>query len=163
MSTLRVDNIQGQTAGTDRYVVQVVSSNLTSHFNSNSQSFHDITGLSLSITPASTNNKVLIMVNMYASGADTTFFRLVRDSTAIAVGTDGSDADHRGFSMQRESATNLGNTHGVTFLDTPNTTSATTYKVQARNDASAYYFINRRESDTTFGLFSSITAMEIAQ
>ena len=69
MSTLRVDNLQGQTAGTDRYVVQVVSSNLTTHFNSNSQTFHDITGLSLSITPASTNNKVLIMVNMYPSGS----------------------------------------------------------------------------------------------
>ena len=163
MSTLRVDNLRGQTAGTDRYVVQVVSSNLTTQSTSASQTFHDVSGLSLSITPASTNNKVLVMVQMYISGADTTFFRLLRDSTAIAVGTDGADADHRGFTMSRESATNLGNTHGVTFLDSPNTTSATTYKVQARNDASAYYFINRRESDTNFGLFSSITAMEIAQ
>ena len=29
MSTLRVDNLQGQTAGTNRYVVQVVQGTLT--------------------------------------------------------------------------------------------------------------------------------------
>jgi len=163
MSTLRVDNLRGQTAdGKNRYVVQVVQGTVTTHVASASQSFHD-TGLTVSITPAAATSKVLVTVQMYIAGADTTFFRLVRDSTAIAVGTDGTDADHRGFTMSREGATNLGNTHGVTFLDSPNTTLATTYKVQARNDASAYYFINRRESATDFGLFSSITAMEIAQ
>ena len=143
------------------HVLQVVQGTLTTHVASNSQSYHD-TGLTVSITPTATTSKVLITVQMYIAGADTTFFQLVRDSTAIAVGTDGQDADHRGFTMSRETATNLGNTHGVVFLDSPSTTSATTYKVQARNDAAAYYFINRRESGTTFGLFCSIVAQEIS-
>tara|TARA_B100000900_G_scaffold399756_1_gene402658 strand:- start:65 stop:565 length:501 start_codon:yes stop_codon:yes gene_type:complete len=166
MSRLAVDKIVG--ANTESkilipgHVAQVVQGTLTTHAASNSETYHD-TGLTVSITPGATTSKVLITVQMYIAGADTTFFQLVRGSTAIAVGTEGTDADHRGFTMSREGATNLGGTHGVVFLDSPNTTSATTYKVQARNDAAAYYFINRREADTNFGLFSSIVAQEIAQ
>ena len=60
MSTLRVDSIQGQTAdGTNRYVVQVVSTTKTDTFSANSAQIQAVTGLSVSITPSNTNNKVL--------------------------------------------------------------------------------------------------------
>ena len=60
MSTLRVDSIRGQTAdGTNRYVVQVVSTTKTDTFSTTSESFTDITGLSATITPSSSQNKIL--------------------------------------------------------------------------------------------------------
>ena len=49
------------------------------------------------------------------------------------------------------------------FLDSPSTTSATTYKVQGSLSGSGTLAINRRQSDTTFGTASSITLQEIAQ
>ena len=62
MSTLRVDNLRGQTAdGTNRYVVQVLSTTkLDDHYQSNSTSYTDVTGVTLTITPQSVNNKVLV-------------------------------------------------------------------------------------------------------
>ena len=62
MSTLRVDNLQGQTAGTNRYVVQVVFGALDSDVNYSSTAVADI--FSLSITPSSTSNKILIFGSM---------------------------------------------------------------------------------------------------
>ena len=61
MSTLRVDSLQGQTAGTNRYVVQVVSTTKTDTFSTTSESYTDITGLSATITPSSSQNKILTM------------------------------------------------------------------------------------------------------
>ena len=54
----------------------------------------------------------------------------------------------------------------VPFLDSPNTTSATTYKLQARGEGSnTDIFVNRGESDTDAGDrfrgASSMTAMEV--
>ena len=63
MSTLRVDSIQGQTAGTDRYVVQVKQIT-TSTLVQIDSTRATATGLSISITPASTNNKILVMGNL---------------------------------------------------------------------------------------------------
>ena len=60
MSTLRVDSIQGQTAGTDRYVVQVVNQTTETAVNASGATVTS-TGLSLSITPKSANNKILVM------------------------------------------------------------------------------------------------------
>ena len=56
----------------------------------------------------------------------------------------------------------------VDFLDSPNTTSATTYKVTARgwNTQAGNFYINRSEQDSDTANFvrgiSTITAMEIA-
>ena len=62
MSTLRVDNLQGQTAdGTNRYVVQVVEGSITPRISTASTSL-TTTGLEATITPSSTSNKILISV-----------------------------------------------------------------------------------------------------
>ena len=50
MSTLRVDSLQGQTTGTDRYVVQVKQAVKTDRFGLTSASAVDVTGLSVDIT-----------------------------------------------------------------------------------------------------------------
>jgi hypothetical protein len=47
------------------------------------------------------------------------------------------------------------------YLDSPNTTSQVTYKLQWKAVSNTVY-LNRRMGDTTFGTISNITAMEIS-
>ena len=93
MSTLRVDNLRGQTAGTNRYVVQVVSTTLTTATSFSSGDWTDLSGLSVTITPSSSNNKILIMANINASYDDAGMLRVLRDSTVVGSGSEGNDAD----------------------------------------------------------------------
>ena len=49
-----------------------------------------------------------------------------------------------------------------TFLDSPSTTSAITYKVQVRSHSGSFtMYINRRSNDTNFGVASNITLVEV--
>ena len=144
---------------------QVVSTNLATTFSTTSTSYTDITGLSVTITPTLASSKVLVLVNLSVS-ADTNValnVRQMRDSTAINVGTAaGSRTQSSGF---------LQNPGGVfaypiawNFLDSPNTTSATVYKVQIVVNSSTGY-VNRTQQDedaaTRPRLASNITVMEV--
>ena len=77
MSTLRVDGLQGLTAGTDRYVVQIVNQTTETAVNASGADV-TATGLSLSITPSSVNNKILVMgsVNGVMTNAVSTGIRV---------------------------------------------------------------------------------------
>lgn len=150
-------------------VLQVVSTTKTDTFTlaTGSTTFTDVTGLSASITPSSASNKVLVFfsINVSNDGASILQSRLMRDSTAIAIG------DTRG---SRQRAT-IGNYNGVgnsahiqtmaqSFLDSPSTTSATTYKIQiATETASMYVNRNSRDANASYeGTYiSSITLMEV--
>ena len=70
MSTLRVDSLQGQTAGTNRYVVQVKQAVKTDKFSTTSATAVDVTGLSVDITPQSANNKVLVSCSLNWGGSN---------------------------------------------------------------------------------------------
>jgi len=165
MSTLRVDSIRGQTAdGTNRFVVQTLSSTGLTQQSTTSGSYVDVTDLSVQITPKFSTSKILITVHVYASYNDAGMLRIMRDSTRIPNNTQGSADDKRGFAMVRHGATNEGNMYSFTHLDSPNTTSATTYKVMAcREGGSGDLCINRRNSNSDYSLCSSITVQEIAQ
>ena len=66
-SELRVDKIvpvDGVTSGGGGGIVQVQQTVKTDVFSSNSSSFHDITGMSVSITPKFNTSKVLIQVSL---------------------------------------------------------------------------------------------------
>jgi hypothetical protein len=141
-------------------VLQVVSITKTDSFSTASFStFQDVTGLSVSITPTSATSKILVQVVVSVGiGAGNTLFNLVRGSTNIAQSTSGTAnqtvaADQGGaYSMQ---------TLPITFLDSPATTSATTYKLQI-NPSSQTVYINVRATDQYYGGISTITVMEIA-
>ena len=167
MSQLKVNSIVpvgGLPSGANGGIIQVVSTTKTDTYSQSSTSFSDITGLSVSITPSSNSSNVLVVVSIFVSVNDACLLRVLRDSTAIAVGTanDGG-SDNTGFAMARMAATNLSDTHNLIHLDTGiSTTSATTYKVQGRpTESSANLFVNRRGSNNTYGAVSSITAFEI--
>jgi hypothetical protein len=148
-------------------VAQVVSTSKTDTFTSSSTSFTDITGLSVSITPTAATSKVLVIVQVSGSmdtGVASLFFRMMRDSTAINVGdTAGSRARSTiSFSNTIQSEAVSG---AASFLDSPATTAATTYKLQGVNSTAGTFYINRSKQDADFSTYprpaSSITVMEI--
>jgi|TARA_R100001480_G_scaffold152132_1_gene153911 hypothetical protein len=152
-------------------VLQVVSTVKTDTFSTNS-TMADVTGLSVTITPSSSSNKILILVQIGIAGEDSgTGVRLLRGSTNILIGdTASSRSLHSSTGQYMTSSSphqyNIANTP-IMFLDSPNTTSATTYKVQAGNiGASVATYVNMTRYDLDNGnasrSASTITAMEIA-
>ena len=152
-------------------IIQVVSTTKTDTFSSNSDSFTDLTGLSVTITPTSTSSKILFSATLcfgmsadgYGSG------RLVRDSTPLGVAPAAGNRTVCGFAMQMNlNANNKLYTLTYQYLDSPNTTSATTYKLQARTYTgdSRTFTINRTQLDTNLEYLhrgeSRVIAMEVA-
>ncbi len=154
-------------AGVGGKVLQVVTATKTDTFSSNpSNSFIDITGLSATITPTSTSSKIYIAVTILGGGVGGTnsaLYRLVRDSTVIYAG-DSAGSRALGFSHQESQNTNGSINGGGNFLDSPSTTSATTYKIQATSNNTIYINKTADDSDTLLRIrgASTITLMEIA-
>jgi len=155
-------------AGGGGKVLQVVSTTKTDTFSMSSTTYADVTGLSVSITPTSATSKILVLVSMMgqgtAGGADMGG-QLLRGSTAISVGTSTSTRIPASVSVGA-AATSAQFFSGVTFLDSPATTSATTYKMQIKaNGGGATVYVNRSSNDVDdpaiFRTASSITVMEI--
>jgi hypothetical protein len=154
-------------------VLQVVSASKTDTQSTSLQAWVDVTGLSVSITPTSATSKMLVVVDVQGSGSNRyTAIRVVRNGTAVGVGdTAGSRASVlSGFGLDPDSGTNyihvLYNAGG-SFLDSPASTSAQTYKVQfGATNTTATSYINRTVNDTdaSYSLrgISTITVMEIA-
>ena len=186
MSTLKVNSIEPRTGSTINvasgnvfsapgHVLQIVQGVKTDTFTSNSQTtFVDI-GLSVAITPSSASSKVLIAYRVCTSivaGGYSCALILVRGSTNIALG-DAEGSRTRVTTMAQSSSASAAGYNvfyqTTDFLDSPNTTSATTYKVTARgwNAQAGNFYINRSEQDSNTASFtrgiSTITAMEIAQ
>ena len=133
-------------------VLQVVSATYSSTLSSTNSTPTD-TGLTATITPSSATSKILVMTYQPGSGrnaaADSLYAGLVRGSTTIA-------------SQSRFALTD--NNSSASFvdlvfivLDSPATTSATTYKVQANRNGSAGSGVVNVDSN-----LCTITLMEIA-
>tara|TARA_X000000368_G_scaffold4595_1_gene3507 strand:+ start:2268 stop:2822 length:555 start_codon:yes stop_codon:yes gene_type:complete len=152
-------------------ILQVVTVTKTDRFSVGSNaSWHDVTGMSVNITPTSASNKILFMMTLY-TGADTnSFTRMMRDSTPIGVGTaaTGSQVNVTTNPARDKNDTAQLMPQVMHVLDSPNTTSQVTYKVQFRSyGASTYYvYLNRARNDENNNWHtctaSSITAMEVA-
>jgi hypothetical protein len=146
---------------------------LTAAFNSSSASFTDVTSLEVTITPSSATSKVLLIANVSytndgSSGSErSTSFRFLRGATAIGIGDASSSRTQASFgSPQEESGSNNVAPNGaMTFLDSPATTDATTYKLQVRVQSGTVR-VNVYQTDFTdarsLALISSLTAIEVA-
>jgi hypothetical protein len=152
------------TAPSTSAVVQVKSTAKTDTFSTASTTYTDITGLSVSITPTSASNKILVMftanvANIGAYGR----LQLVRGTTAIAVG-DAAGSRIQASSQFYDVGGGAQIINAMTFLDSPATTSATTYKVQISTPSSTAY-VNRSQDDTDANTrtrtISTITVMEV--
>lgn len=143
------------------HIIQTVQNVKLDTASTTSTSFVD-TGLSQAITPSSSSSKILCMYSVYVSqnAGAVNSINLVRGSTNIfqPSGTATEEATTINFvnaaDMQQ---------HVCQFLDSPNTTSSTTYKVQYKtNNASLAVGLNKYIIyDDWYGT-SSLTLMEVA-
>ena len=135
---------------------QIVTATTSTEVSNTSTSYADV-GLSASITPTSTSSKVFVIVS--ASLAGTTgsgannllsLIQLVRGSTSIA--------EYLGTRIDNVTNMQSGGACSYTDLDSPSTTSATTYKVQQKLNTSG-------DGRTSFFCFNNrlatITLMEV--
>ena len=142
-------------------VIQVVSTTKTDTFSMTGATFVDITGLSATITPTSATSKIFVIVNFGVSSSGTSglnTYNLVRGSTNIS-----QPATSPAFTGTMIGYLDLGDNIlpvGFNFLDSPATTSATTYKVQMKANTGTQYINRRAAGDSVFT--STITVMEIA-
>lgn len=127
-------------------------------------------GLSVSITPSSATSKVLVLVHASigaAVGYDQKT-RLVRNSTPIFIGDAASLRPRATTSFSATYRSDFYAAFSVTisYLDSPATTSATTYKLQGASYAASTMYLNRGPNDTDLAGYeartaSSIIAMEV--
>jgi hypothetical protein len=149
-------------------ILQIVSTTKTDTFVTSSTSFTDVTGISVSITPKFSTSKILILVTINGTSASGQlgFFKLLRDSTDISIGDAASSRTRASFgTFIGNSTQQYTESMGINFLDSPATTSSTTYKLQVRS-TSGNICINRSGWDDNFDYFartaSSITVMEVS-
>lgn len=140
-------------------VLQVVQGTYATFTSSSSSTYAD-TGLSATITPSSSSNKILIFSTILGVGKNTgntkVGLRVLRGSTAINV-----------FSTETCRSTDYGSTAQVDVgtvsaidLDSPATTSATTYKIQLASVSNvAQVFINNVNTSPFLG--STLTLVEV--
>ena len=130
-------------------VLQVVSTTKTDTFSAaSSGSWVDITGMSVSITPSSASNKILIIVNGNAganAGVSGWAVQICRSTTPICVGDTAASRTSASTSGANPD-NNYSNTFGINYLDSPSTTSSVTYKIQGFAASSNFYF-NRSNAD----------------
>ena len=150
-------------------ILQVVSTVKTDTFTMASTTYADVTGLSVSITPTSATSKILVMAQVSAMGtvgAALGFGQIVRDATAIGIGDASGVRIQCTFVIPVATLTAALPTESPIFLDSPATTSATTYKIQIRSENTNTIYVNRSQQDANSVAggrpISTITVMEIS-
>ena len=159
MSELRTNKIyprDGLPAGASGGIIQIVNTTFGTSLSGTVASRAD-TGLSLTITPTSSSNKILVLVDLadvakYGGSGTGSYARfwLMRGSTDLV--RFGGQIGYSG-----DTSTNSGATVSTNYLDSPATTSAVTYKIQWQNPAGAGT-VEMNASGTT----STMTLMEVS-
>ena len=134
MSQIKVDSIVprgGLPSGASGGVIQTKSTikTDTSSF-SISRGGTSSNVVSVSITPQSSSSKILIYATLTASKSDTgVFLKLFRGSTQIALGDSDGSSQRVSTHAAIDQSFLIGSTTCV-FLDSPSTSSATTYSIR---------------------------------
>ena len=152
-------------------VLQVVQATKTDtqDFTLATGTLSDVTGLSASITPSSSSNKVLVMFTVHmgqnSGGSAMAFINIDRGGSNIFIAdTTGSrrvGTSSVGIDLNSTYTLKIAN---QSYLDSPNTTSATTYKLRAGGYDNRSFVINKTIVDNIEGIVatSTLTLMEIA-
>ena len=136
-------------------VLQVVNATYSTETANNTSTYAD-TGLTATITPTSSTSKILVLVSQAGVGksndnsSNGCTVNLLRSSTQLIEFVIGGG-------RTVSAAYNLGLNATACYLDSPSTTSSTTYKTQFKNFTNASSVYVQGNSAT-----STITLMEIA-
>ena len=160
MSNLYVDSIVEKTSGNGvhipGHVIQVVQSTFGQTGSNHTSSSFTATGHTVTITPKFSTSQVLLYVlgggQYLPLGGTMGSVTIYRGSTNIGSGTRGLQSFYTvgttGFTITP---------HGMMVLDSPSTTSATTYQTYAKTDGGTYQYNGSDRGNINF------VAMEIAQ
>lgn len=155
-------------------ILQVVQTALDTVFAASvsAESWQAVTGLTASITPTSTNSKILVITNVTGANGSIRGYgvgRLTRDGSPIAIA---SSPGSRAAATTKQAVNNLndGDAFQLTtsYLDSPSTTSSITYGIDLQNAAgvTATMYVNRSVDDTDNlrrqRSISTITLLEVA-
>lgn len=148
-------------------VLQVVTVTKTDVFSTTAASFTDVTGLSVTITPKSASNYILVLGSVeLGASADVGFIRLMRDSTPIQVGDAAGVRVQCTAQMRNNPDAADADSCAIAYRDAPATTSPVTYKIQTYGTGGVTVRINASADDlnqTNRGrTASTLTLMEIA-
>ena len=180
MSELRTNRIvprDGLISGTGigGGIIQVKSATITNTFDNDQETFADVTGVTVTITPTRSDSKMLVMYNGCAGVESTNRFghlRVVRviggtTNTTIYVGDQGESNQARASSSFATPFNYMLQQFSGTFMDSPATTNAVIYKMQvAAGDQG--YTVNIGKEHGNSNEFSrartptSITVMEVS-
>ena len=155
---ITADDLASGAGGKILQVVQVVKTDTAS---TSSQTQSNISGLSASITPTATSSKILITVQASIGRNNTgvvSTLRLKRDSTDLSPHT--SSVTDGMSQLYVNGNASIGD-QIINHLDSPNTTSATTYQVTWAVDGNNTIYLNRYWNNNYFAQ-STITLMEVA-
>ena len=130
---------------------QVVSATSNSSLVSTAGSFVDLTGVTVNITPSATSSKVLIITSLplFTNGGVDIYATILRGTTNLGNATTGFGRAGK----QDGSSYELHTLSAINYLDSPSTTSSTTYKVQIKTSNGGTHASNTPTS--------VITAMEV--
>ena len=169
-SELRVDKIiptAGVPTGGGGGIIQVVQTIKKDQFTTSSTvssgGYVDLTGLSATITPKFSTSKIMVECHIYNSNNNAVnFFRILRGSTFIeqpsGTSSSGANWNAHGFAYFDHS---FQDTTVIKILDSPATTSATTYKVQCACTGTQLT-INKFYNTSNYYGISTLTVMEVS-
>ena len=159
----RIDGLNRSSMPTGS-MINFVSSKKLGTQSTDSTTFIDITDLSCTITPTSSSSKIYIAGSMNVNKENyTAIFRLMRDSTEIALPSGTGGVNHI---MTVYTANNNG-AWRATFQwdDTPGDTNPHTYKLQMRTDGGSdptVHIGGHHDNSSSYSSPSYMTVMEIA-
>jgi hypothetical protein len=161
----RVGEIGSGYGGFTGNIIQIQQTVRTIGFNTNSTSYTDVTGLSVTITPRYSTSRVLIILSTYhgMSASTTGQVRLTRNGTPIFENTAGLQDGFLQFNSGSGGSVLLALPHSINFtgLDSPSTTSLLAYTLQTKVGSGTIYIGNN--GSNTYTATSTITAMELQQ
>lgn len=111
-------------------ILQVVQNTSTGSSSTTSTTFVDVTNFTVTITPSSTSSKILViassrLINTLVAATNVQYYQaLLRGSTSLLERYMGAESAGGGLQAL--------DSMSVCYLDSPSTTSATTYKIQHR-------------------------------
>ena len=129
-------------------VLHAIKTDRSSVTSTTTDAYAAITGLTQAITPAATSSKVLVMAylsfHLAVTSNGTLHFGIFRDSTQVGQGAADGNRNPSTAAMRGMSASSSGGgvwySYGIIsqafqFLDSPSTTSATTYSIKVSGGA----------------------------
>tara|TARA_Y100001973_G_C5061506_1_gene262909 strand:+ start:147 stop:701 length:555 start_codon:yes stop_codon:yes gene_type:complete len=132
-----------------------------------SSAFVDLTGMTVTITPKFSTSKILVMYNYHIwfekgssdwVSSDTKLVRTIGGSATDLIGE--NPVYGTGYREEHAGTFHLFMYQAKQYIDSPSTTSATTYKVQGKLTNNT---LTHTYNSNTLGTGASIVAMEVAQ